>query len=133
MRKRSCILFLILSVSLLSISCSNDSYYSYQQSIENVTQILYINKGEEREVSSENAQQLLIDLQRLTCRKYWNNRGVGLSQPYICVFYRDGSCEVISSAMSYYSNNDGTTEIWKYFEAKDFDRVLENYIANSKK
>ena len=88
---------------------------------------MYINEGVEKEIPPENTRQLLIEIQHLPCKKYWNNRGVALSSPYICVFYIDGSCEVISSAMSYYSDDKGTTEIWKYFEAEAFAQVLDDY------
>lgn len=126
--KKNANIFILLFISLIALTaCSRTYAYRYEEPIDAVENILFVDEKSERPVEKEDFAALLQDIQNLPCQKYWNDPCQVLSYPYILVEYSDGSCEAISSSANYYKAGGTTDYGWEYFDPDSFSAILEKY------
>lgn len=120
------ILLTIFIIVLLLTACDNTYQYELKQQIENIARVTIVDEQGELALTKAQYEELLTELQELSCKKYWNDPCQTIGEPYVFVEYADGNCEAICSAASYYNNGESIKYGRVYFDYEDFRELLQD-------
>lgn len=120
--------FLLGLVLLFSLFCGcKPVKYEFEQPLEQVKQVFIVleDNGSERRIECK--QEILTDIQSLSCQKYWNDPPHTIVAPYVLIEYNNGAIEEICAQSNYYELDGKFDFDWEYFDSDEFLKLLQKY------
>lgn len=121
----------------LMTACNKVYYWEVAQSVENISKIeIYANYGLENqellcEISSEDYEEIVDDIQAMPARKYFGEPFRSKAKVIILTF-ADNNYDIIALyEPSHVTVSDGGRISWLYFDKNQFNQLIEKWIAKS--
>lgn len=117
----------LIAAILLICGCQTEHQFQYAQALDQVARVVIVTEENGNQILRESTPDLLVGLQRLPCKSYWNDPCDEIGKNYIVIEYKNGDREFIGASANYYEINGKFRYGHEYFDDEDFLSLLDEH------